>query len=237
MRAPPPVAKPGSRDQPLGVLVLISGSGSNLQALINAQAEAPYRIVAVISNVADAFGLERARRAGIPAEVLSHRAFADRAAYDRALSELIDRYAPGLVVLAGFMRILTPGFVARYAGRMMNIHPSLLPKYRGLHTHQRVLEAGDQEHGASVHFVTDELDGGPLIIQARVPVLPSDDAESLAARVLTREHRIYPLAVRWFAEGRLMLGADGRPRLDGAVLDRPYLLEAEDGDRGVTPLA
>lgn len=213
-----------SEAKALRVLVLISGGGSNLQALIDAQSEAPYRIVAVISNEADAFGLERARRAGIPAEVLSHRAFADRGAYDRALADLIDRYAPGLVVLAGFMRILTPGFVARYAGRMMNIHPSLLPKYRGLHTHQRALEAGEQEHGASVHFVTDELDGGPLIIQAPVPVRPDDDAESLAARVLTREHRIYPQAVRWFAEGRLRLGEDGRPVLDGRSLDAPYLL-------------
>jgi len=222
--------------QPLRVLVLISGSGSNLQALIDAQAGAPYRIVAVVSNVAEAFGLERARHAGIPAEVLSHRAFGDRAAYDQALARLVDRYEPGLVVLAGFMRILTPGFVGRYAGRMMNIHPSLLPKYRGLHTHQRALDAGETEHGASVHFVTDELDGGPLIIQARVPVLAGDDAETLAARVLTREHRIYPLAVRWFAEGRLTLGADGRPHLDGAVLKSPDLLASgsESGEQAST---
>jgi phosphoribosylglycinamide formyltransferase 1 len=215
---------PGSEAQALRVVVLISGSGSNLQALIDAQAEATYRIVAVISNIGDAFGLERARRAGIQAEVLSHRNYAERAAYDQALGDLIDRYEPGLLVLAGFMRILTPAFVARYAGRMMNIHPSLLPKYRGLHTHQRALDAEEQEHGASVHFVTDELDGGPLIIQARVPVLADDDAETLAARVLTREHRIYPQAVRWFAEGRLRLGEDGRPLLDGRPLDAPYLL-------------
>jgi phosphoribosylglycinamide formyltransferase-1 len=219
---------PGSEARALRVAVLISGSGSNLQALIDAQADAPYRIVAVISNVADAFGLERARRAGIPAEVLRHRAYADRAAYDQALGDLIDRYEPGLVVLAGFMRILTPGFVARYAGRMMNIHPSLLPKFRGLHTHQRALDAGESVHGASVHFVTDELDGGPLIVQARIPVLPGDDAETLAARVLTREHRIYPLAVRWFAEGRLGLDPQGRPRLDAQVLVTPYLLEGGD---------
>ena len=213
-----------SPSRPLRVLVLISGSGSNLQALIDAQGEAPYRIVAVISNVADAYGLERARRAGIPAEVLNHRAFADRAAYDQALGNLIDRYQPALVALAGFMRILTPGFVAHYAGRMMNIHPSLLPKYRGLHTHQRALDAGETVHGASVHFVTDELDGGPLIVQARVPVLPGDDAQTLAARVLTQEHRIYPQAVRWFAEGRLRLAEDGRPVLDGRTLDAPYRL-------------
>jgi phosphoribosylglycinamide formyltransferase-1 len=215
---------PGSEAPVLRVVVLISGSGSNLRALIDAQAESPYRIVAVVSNVADAFGLERARRAGIPAEVLSHRAYADRAAYDQALGDLIDRYEPGLVVLAGFMRILTPGFVARYAGRMMNIHPSLLPKYRGLHTHQRALDAGDTEHGASVHFVTDELDGGPLIIQARMPVPAGADAEILDARVLTREHSIYPQAVRWFAQGRLWLGEEGRPVLDGRPLDAPVLL-------------
>lgn len=223
-----PMADIQSAGRPLRILVLISGGGSNLQALIDAQVDAPYRIVAVISNVAEALGLERARRADIPAEVLSHRDFPDRGAYDQALGELIDRFEPGLIVLAGFMRILTPGFVARYAGRMMNIHPSLLPKYRGLHTHQRALDAGETVHGASVHFVTDELDGGPLIIQARVPVLPGDHAESLAARVLTQEHRIYPQAVRWFAEGRLRLGEDGRPRLDGAVLEVPYLLETGD---------
>ncbi len=222
------MADRGYGGRPLRVLVLISGSGSNLQALIDAQADAPYRIVAVISNVADAFGLERARRAGIPAEVLSHRVYGDRAAYDQALGDLIDRYEPGLVVLAGFMRILTPDFVARYAGRMMNIHPSLLPKYRGLHTHQRALDAGESEHGASVHFVTDELDGGPVIVQARVLVQPGDDAQTLAVRVLTQEHRIYPSAVRWFAEGRLRLDADGRPRLDGAVLATPYVLETEN---------
>lgn len=215
-------------DQPLRVLVLISGSGSNLQALIDAQGQAPYRIVAVISNQHEAFGLERARRAGIPTEVLSHRAFPDRSAYDRALAEIIDRFEPGLVVLAGFMRILTPVFVARYAGRMMNIHPSLLPRHRGLHTHRRALEAGDTEHGASVHFVTDELDGGPLIIQARIPVLPGDDAETLAARVLTLEHQIYPLAVRWFAEGRLRLDSDGRPWLDDQPLDAPYRFATRD---------
>lgn len=215
---------------PLAVVVLISGSGSNLQALIDAQnqGEAPLRIAAVISNQPGVRGLERAVSAGIPTEVLSHRAFADREGYDGELSALIDRYRPGLVVLAGFMRILTPGFVAHYAGRMLNIHPSLLPKYRGLHTHQRVLDAGDTEHGASVHFVTDELDGGPVVLQARVPVLPGDDAETLAARVLREEHRIYPTAVRWFAEGRLRLGDDGLPWLDGAALRAPRLLERPD---------
>lgn len=221
----------GTRAQPLGVLVLISGSGSNLQALLDAQQGAPYRIVAVLSNLADAFGLERARRAGVPTRVLNHQAFPSRDAYDQALGDLIDQFEPGLVALAGFMRILTAGFVARYAGRLMNIHPSLLPKYRGLHTHQRALDAGETEHGASVHFVTEELDGGPVIIQARVPILPGDDAQTLAARVLTQEHRIYPRAVHWFAEGRLRLRGDGQPVLDGqalGVLPRPCDLEYAD---------
>lgn len=210
---------------PLRVVVLISGSGSNLQALIDAQGDS-VRVAGVISNVADAYGLERARRAGIPAETLSHRDFADRPAFDQALADLIDRFEPGLVALAGFMRILTPGFVAHYAGRMMNIHPSLLPRFRGLHTHQRALEAGEREHGASVHFVTAELDGGPLIIQARVPVLPDDDPDQLAARVLAEEHRIYPEAVRLFAAGRLRLGPAGETLLDGRPLATPLTLNA-----------
>jgi phosphoribosylglycinamide formyltransferase-1 len=210
----------------LRVVVLISGGGSNLQALIDAQAGAPFSIVAVISNVAEALGLARARDAGIETLSLSHRAFPDRAAFDAALAEAIDRCDPGLVVLAGFMRILTPGLVARYRGRMMNIHPSLLPKFRGLHTHARALEAGEGEHGASVHFVTEELDGGPVIIQARVPVLPGDDPDTLAARVLVQEHRIYPATVRLFAEGRLTLGSDGRAHLDGAPITAPLALDA-----------
>lgn len=213
--------------EPLPVVVLISGSGSNLQALIDAeQAGAmPATIRAVISNQADAFGLARAGRAGIPTRVLSHRGFPSRAAYDAELAALIDTFAPRLVVLAGFMRILTPALVAAHAGRMFNIHPSLLPKFPGLHTHQRALDAGEREHGATVHFVTDQLDGGPAILQARVPVLPGDDADTLARRVLEQEHRIYPRAVRWFAEGRLRLGADGRPMLDERPLERPLLLD------------
>jgi phosphoribosylglycinamide formyltransferase-1 len=212
---------------PLPVVVLISGSGSNLQALIAAarQGSLPIEIRAVISNEPDAFGLERARRAGIEARLLSHRDFPSREAYDLALADLIDVYRPGLVVLAGFMRILTPAFVGRFHGRMFNIHPSLLPKFRGLHTHQRALDANEQEHGASVHFVTEELDGGPLVLQARVPVEAGDDADVLAARVLRQEHRIYPQAVRWFAQGRLRLGPDGKPRLDGQVLDQPLNLD------------
>ncbi|UCE89259.1 MAG: phosphoribosylglycinamide formyltransferase [Pseudomonadota bacterium] len=199
-----------SPDQPLSVVVLISGNGSNLQAIIDAIAtgSVPARVVAVISNRAEAYGLTRAANAGIPQHVLNHRNYADRDAYDAEMMALIDRYAPGLVVLAGFMRILSDGFVAHYAGRMMNIHPSLLPRYRGLNTHQRVLQAGDAVHGASVHFVTPELDAGPVIVQAAVPVQPGDDADALAARVHTREHLIYPLAIRWFAEGRVRLEDD-----------------------------
>jgi len=209
----------------LPLVVLISGSGSNLQALIDAaRHNLPVEIRAVISNEADAFGLERARQAGIEARVLSHRGFASREAYDEALVELIDGLDPGLVVLAGFMRILTPAFVARYRGRMLNIHPSLLPKLRGLHTHRRALEAGETIHGASVHFVTEELDGGPVVLQARVPVEAGDDPERLAARVLREEHRIYPTVVRWFAEGRLCLDENGRPRLDGRHLAHPLVL-------------
>ncbi|NCA68738.1 MAG: phosphoribosylglycinamide formyltransferase [Sphingobacteriia bacterium] len=212
-------------DQRLRVVVLISGSGSNLQALIDRSLDGfPYQIVAVISNEANAFGLERARRHGIEAALLDHRAYPDRETYEADLRALIDRQRPGLVALAGFMRILTPAFVAHYAGRMLNIHPSLLPKFRGLHTHQRALAAGEHEHGASVHFVTAELDGGPVIIQARLPIQPGEDASTLAARVLEHEHRIYPEAVRWLAEGRLRLDEDGRAWLDGALLAEPRLL-------------
>jgi phosphoribosylglycinamide formyltransferase-1 len=216
-----------SEASPMPLVVLISGSGSNLQALIDAsQRDLPVEIRAVISNRADAYGLERARRAGIAAEVLGHRGYPDRESYDAALQRLIDSYQPGLVVLAGFMRILTPELVRHYRGRMFNIHPSLLPAFRGLHTHQRVLEAGEKRHGASVHFVTEQLDSGPLVIQVRVPVLPEDTPDVLAARVLEQEHRIYPRAVRWFAEGRLRLEGD-QVRLDGRPLERPVLLEPD----------
>jgi phosphoribosylglycinamide formyltransferase-1 len=207
--------------KPIRIVVLISGGGTNLQALIDAAlADLPAEISAVISNRADAFGLQRAARAGISTRVIDHTEFPDRAAFDAALIEQIDAFEPALVVLAGFMRILTDGFVRHYHGRLVNIHPSLLPKFRGLHTHRRAIEAGESEHGASVHFVTEELDGGPLIIQARVPVLTGDDEDTLAARVLTQEHRIFPLVVRWFAEGRLRL-RDGRAELDERPLDRP----------------
>jgi phosphoribosylglycinamide formyltransferase-1 len=205
----------------LPVVVLISGSGSNLQAIIDgASADLPVEIRAVISNKSDAYGLERARQANIETRVLDHREYEDRESYDSALGDLVEEFEPGLVILAGFMRILTPEFVQRFRGRMFNIHPSLLPKYRGLHTHERAIEAGEKEHGASVHFVTEELDGGPLILQVRVPVEADDTPDSLAARVLTQEHIIYPTAVRWFAQGRLDID-DNRVIKDGTPLDGP----------------
>ncbi len=192
------------------VVVLISWSGSNLQALIDSQAEDnPARIRAVISNRADAFGLTRAQDADIPTAVLDHKAFDGRESFDAALMAVIDEHAPDLVILAGFMRILTPGFVRHYQGRLLNIHPSLLPKYKGLDTHRRALEAGDSEHGCSVHFVTEELDGGPVAIQAALAVEPGENIEQLTQRVHSAEHQIYPLAMRWFAEGRLRLAEQG----------------------------
>ncbi|WP_339082699.1 phosphoribosylglycinamide formyltransferase [Pseudomonas sp. TMP9] len=206
------------------VLVLISGSGSNLQALIDStqtgadsSKSSPARICAVISNRADAYGLARAKQAGIATQVLDHKQYDGREAFDAALMHAIDSYDPQLVVLAGFMRILTPDFVRHYAGRLLNIHPSLLPKYKGLHTHQRALDAGDREHGCSVHFVSEELDGGPLVLQALVSVQADDSTTSLAQRVHAQEHVIYPLAVRWFAEGRLQLTPQG------AMLDEQLL--------------
>ncbi len=217
----------------LPIVVLISGGGSNLQAIIDAaeRDQLPVEIRAVISNRPDAYGLERARNSGIEARVVDHREFPDRESFDRALQRVIDSYEPELVVLAGFMRILTPQFVEHYMGRMFNIHPSLLPEYRGLHTHRRVLEANGNRHGASVHFVTSELDGGPVVIQAEVPVLPGDDPDTLAARVLSQEHRIYPQAIRWFAEGRLEL-KEGIPHLDGKPLHKPVLIEGKGHDGG-----
>ncbi len=210
--------------QPLAVVVLISGAGTNLQAIIDQSGpDLPIDIHAVISNRPGVEGLQRAADAGIETRVLEHTRFADREGYDRALMALIDGFDPGLVVLAGFMRILTTGFVRHYAGRLLNIHPSLLPKYRGLHTHQRALDAGDTLHGASVHFVTDELDGGPLIVQAQVRILPGDDAGRLADRVLEKEHQIYPLAIRWFAERRLKLDEEGHVNLDDEQLAGPVV--------------
>jgi phosphoribosylglycinamide formyltransferase-1 len=184
----------------LAVVILISGRGSNMQAIVEAH-DPLVEIRAVISNRADAAGLIFAQQQGIVTEVLDHQRFATRELFDRALIACIDRYSPDLVVLAGFMRILTAEFVTHYLGRLINIHPSLLPKYKGLHTHARVLAAGETEHGATVHFVTAELDAGPTILQARVPVLPTDDENSLAARILEQEHRIYSQAIHQFAEG------------------------------------
>jgi len=199
--------------------VLISGSGSNLQALMDActAGSIPATVAVVISNRADAAGLERAQHAGIPTLVVDHRGFADREHFDLALLDALAAFAPDLVILAGFMRILTPAFIQRYRGRLLNIHPSLLPRYPGLHTHQRALDAGDDRTGATVHFVTEELDGGPPVLFASVPITPGATAESLAAAVQQREHVIYPLAARWFAEERLMLAADGA-RLDGQAI-------------------
>lgn len=189
------------------IVVLISGSGSNLQALIDGchNGEINGEIVGVVSNKPNVKGLEKAKTQGIQAITLDHKSFTEREAFDNALVEVIDELTPDLVILAGFMRILTPGFVNHYLGRMLNIHPSLLPKYPGLHTHKRALEAGDKEHGVTVHFVTPELDGGPAIIQARVPILPSDTEDQLAARVLEQEHIIYPKVAAWFCKGRLAL--------------------------------
>lgn len=213
------------------LVVLISGRGSNLQAILDGAADGslPVDIAAVISNRPQVQGLERARQAGIPALTLDHKAFADRQAFDTALGSLIDSHRPDLVILAGFMRVLNPTFVDRYRGRMLNIHPSLLPKFRGLHTHQRALAAGEREHGASVHFVTPELDSGPVIIQAKVPVLPEDDTDTLAARVLEQEHLIYPQAIRWFAEGRVKLHHKTM-LFNGRPLATPHVLTPTAGD-------
>ncbi|ATF48605.1 phosphoribosylglycinamide formyltransferase [Citrobacter freundii] len=201
------------------IVVLISGNGSNLQAIIDAckQKKIKGTLRAVFSNKADAFGLERAREAGIPAHSLEASQFASREAFDRQLIQEIDAYAPDVVVLAGYMRILSPAFVAHYAERLLNIHPSLLPKYPGLHTHRQVLENGDEEHGTSVHFVTDELDGGPVILQAKVPVFDGDSEDDVTARVQAQEHAIYPLVVGWFVDGRLQM-RDNAAWLDGIRL-------------------
>ncbi len=204
------------------IVILISGRGSNMEAIVAACAAEgwPACIAAVIGNRADAAGLRFAAGRGIATAVVEHRAHATREAFDAALADAIDAACggnpPDLVVLAGFMRILTPGFVQRYAGRLLNIHPSLLPAFPGLHTHRRALEAGCKLTGATVHFVTPDLDHGPIVIQSGVPVQPGDDEASLAARVLATEHVIYPRAVRWFVEGRLQLDGGVVRQLDGA---------------------
>jgi phosphoribosylglycinamide formyltransferase-1 len=197
------------------IVILISGRGSNMASLIEAAASGalPVRVAAVLSNRPGAPGLKIASERGIPARVVDSAHHPDRETFDAALAEAIDAWTPDLVVLAGFMRILGDGFVARYTGRLLNIHPSLLPAFPGLSTHRRALEAGVRIHGCTVHFVTPALDRGPIVAQAAVPVLDGDDEASLAARVLAQEHRLYPLAVRWFAEGRLRI-EDGRVVLD-----------------------
>jgi phosphoribosylglycinamide formyltransferase-1 len=211
------------------IVVLISGSGSNLQALIDAQSrnELGGQIAAVISNRPDAFGLQRAEKAGITTRIVDHKQFADRQSYDKALQQAIDDYQPDLVVLAGFMRILTDDFVTHYLGRMLNIHPSLLPKYRGLNTHQRAIDDGEKEHGVSVHFVTPELDGGPVIIQAPVEVEPDDTAESLAKKVQTQEHLIYPLAVKWFCQKQITLKQE-QIYFENKAIDKPIIYQQND---------
>jgi phosphoribosylglycinamide formyltransferase-1 len=204
------------------IVILISGRGSNMQALIerSRDADAPYSVSKVLSDKTEAAGLRTARDLGIAAQALPAAKPPDSAAYDRALAAEIDQCSPSLIVLAGFMRILSVQFVNHFAGKILNIHPSLLPRYPGLHTHRRVLEAHEPQHGATVHFVTTELDGGPPVIQARVAVAADDDEASLAARVQAEEHRIYPLAVRWFCEGRLRCDEE-HAWLDGRMLREP----------------
>ena len=198
------------------IVILISGRGSNMLALLDAVAsgELPVRVAGVIANRPQAEGIQLAAARGIPTAIVDHRQFADRDAFDMALADRIDAFAPDLVVLAGFMRILTDVFVTRFTGRLINIHPSLLPAYPGLHTHRRALEDGVRVHGCTVHFVTPALDHGPIIIQAAVPVLDGDDEATLAQRVLAEEHRVYTLAVHWFIEGRLTI-RDGRVQVAG----------------------
>lgn len=207
------------------IVILISGRGSNMEALIAERdgGRLPVDIAAVISNRPAAQGLETAAAAGIATRCLDHKAYAGRDEFDAALASCIDEFAPDLVILAGFMRILTPDFVRRYEGRLLNIHPSLLPSFPGLHTHQRALDEGVRIHGCTVHFVTAELDHGPVVIQAAVPVVDGDDEASLAARVLRQEHRIYPQAVRWLAEGRARL-VDGRVVCDAPLIDDAVLI-------------
>lgn len=201
------------------IVVLISGNGSNLQAIIDSIAadKLDAKIVAVISNNADVYGLTRAKTNNIDAVTLDHRLYPSRESYDEALRQQIDTFSPDLVVLAGFMRILSENFVTHYQGRMLNIHPSLLPKYKGLHTHKRAIEAGDKEHGASIHFVTPELDGGPVIIQSKVPVFTEDSEDVLASRVQMQERNIYPLVVSWFCSERLIM-KNNKAYLDGNEL-------------------
>tara|TARA_R110002050_G_scaffold167974_2_gene299113 strand:- start:3738 stop:4391 length:654 start_codon:yes stop_codon:yes gene_type:complete len=201
------------------IVVLISGSGTNLQAIIDAckAEDYPGSVVGVVSNKNDAYGLTRAKNANIVTIELSHNDFDSRENYDNALIEKIDQLQPDVIVLAGFMRILTPNFVQHYQGKLVNIHPSLLPKYQGLNTHQRAIDAGDKVHGVSVHFVTEELDGGPVILQAKVPVFDGDTSDDLAERIHEQEHRIYPLVVKWLCQKRLYMQT--KDQNEYAILD------------------
>ncbi|OAN18744.1 phosphoribosylglycinamide formyltransferase [Photobacterium jeanii] len=202
------------------IVVLISGNGSNLQAILDGCNNGIIRdakVAAVLSNKADAYGLERARLAGVDGIHLDAKQFADRETFDKAMIKEIDAYQPDLIILAGFMRILSGDFVRHYQGKMLNIHPSLLPKYPGLNTHQRALDAGDKEHGTSVHFVTEELDGGPVVLQAKVPIFADDNADDIFARVQEQEHRIYPLVSQWFIAGHLKM-VNGKAELDSQTL-------------------
>jgi phosphoribosylglycinamide formyltransferase-1 len=212
---------------PVPVVILISGRGSNLQAMLaeTRTGKLPIEIRAVISNNPAAEGLQRARAAGVPAEIIDHRDYVERSLFDAALMRAIDRHAPRLVILAGFMRILGEAFIRHYAGRLLNIHPSLLPAFKGIDTHARALAAGAAQHGASVHFVTNDLDGGPVIVQASVPVRAGDTIDTLAARVLHEEHRILPLAIHWFVEQRLSI-RNGQVLLDGKVRPEQGLVAA-----------
>jgi len=215
----------------LPIAVLLSGAGTNFAAIAAAASEdLPVDIRCVLSDRPQARGLERARALGLPAEAIAPRDYPDRAAHDRALAERIDAAGAELVVLAGYMRIFQPPFIAHYARRLLNIHPSLLPAYRGLDTHRRAIEAGELWHGCTVHFVSDELDGGPLVAQARVPVLAGDTPETLAARVHAREHVLYPLVIGWYATGRLR-ETDAGAALDGRLLTTPVMLEDGDATR------
>jgi phosphoribosylglycinamide formyltransferase-1 len=206
----------------LPIAILISGRGSNMRVIAEraAAGSLPVDVRVVVSDQPSAEGLQIAAGLNLATRVLQPREFADRPSYDRALVQLLEEHQPRLIVLAGFMRILTSHFISAFSGRILNVHPSLLPKYRGLHTHRRALEAGEALHGVSVHFVTEELDGGPVVLQAEVPILPDDSETTLSARVQRSEHRIYPQVIDWFARGRLLL-KDGRAWLDGKPLDAP----------------
>lgn len=202
------------------IVVLVSGNGSNLQAIIDAcnENKIPAKITAVFSNKADAYGLQRAKKSDIPAVFIDHKTFESRESYDQELLAQISKFCPDLIVLAGFMRILSREFVAHFEGKMLNIHPSLLPKYKGLHTHQRAIDANDLEHGASVHFVTADLDDGPVILQSKVPIFENQDAEELAQRVVVQERQMYPLVVKWFCQDRLAM-LNNKAFLDGNELE------------------